>query len=178
MRNKIVTAILFATFILTTPCPAVQAEQISVQAETINVPSEETLTKEQADRIVNYIIEQIASGALDSEEAVKAAIAEGEEKFQITLSEGEKKSIIKVVNTINSWEPDTEGLAEKAKELYEEYGAALLENPEQAIAEAAKDAAKEGAVGFFEGVGNFFVSMGAGVKNFFQDATKSFFGLF
>lgn len=174
MKNKIVTATLLVIFILTMPCPVVQAEQISVQAEMINVPSEETLTKEQADRIVNYIIEQIASGALDSEEAVKTAIAEGEEKFQISLSEDEKKSIIKVVNTINSWELDTEGLAEKAKELYEEYGVALLENPEQAITEAAK----EGAEGFFEGVGSFFVSMGTEVKSFFQNAAKSFFELF
>ena len=132
------------------------------------------MTKEQADQIVNYIIEQVAAGALTSEEAVKQAIAEGEEKFQITLTEGEKDSIIKLVNTVNSWDLDAEGIVKKAEELYKEYGTDLFEKPEQALAEAAK----KGAEGFFEGVGKFFVNVGTEVKSFFQSAAESFFGLF
>lgn len=171
MKNKKFVVFLLVTVLLMMPCQMVQAEQIMVQ-------SEEALTKEQADQIVNYIIEQVAAGALTSEEAVKKAITDGEEKFQINLTEEEKDSIIKLVNTINSWELDTEGLAEKAKELYEEYGTELLEKPEQTLAEAAKDAAQEGANGFFEGVGNFFVNIGMEVKSFFRNAAESFLELF
>lgn len=176
MRNRIVAGSLLTVFLLAIPSNIYSSQR--VQAEQITVRSQEDLTKEQADQIVNYIIEQIAAGALRSEEAVKEAIAEGEEKFQITLTEEEKNNIIEVVNTINSWEMDTDGLAGKAEELYEKYGAELLENPEQAIAEAAKDAAKKGANGFLEGVGDFFVGIGKGVKSFFQDAAESFFELF
>lgn len=176
MRNKIVAVFLLTVFLIAIPSDIYPSQR--VQAEQITVRQEEDLTKEQADQIVNYIIEQIATGALSSEEAVKAAIAEGEEKFQITLTEEEKNNIIEVVNTINSWELDTDGLAQKAEELYEKYGAGLLENPEQAIAEAAKDAVKEGSKGFLEGVGDFFAGIGKGVKSFFQGAAESFFELF
>ena len=171
MKNRKFVIFLLTALLLMIPCQEVFAEQITVQ-------SEETLTKEQADQIVNYIIEQVAAGALTSEEAVKQAIAEGEEKFQITLTEGEKDSIIKLVNTVNSWDLDTEGIVKKAEELYKDYGTDLLEKTEQALAEAAKDAAKKGAEGFFEGVGKFFVNVGTEVKSFFQSAAESFFGLF
>ena len=171
MKNRKFVIFLLTALLLMIPCQEVFAEQITVQ-------SGETLTKEQADQIVNYIIEQVAAGALTSEEAVKQAIAEGEEKFQVTLTEGEKNSIVKVVNTVNSWELDTDDLVEKAKELYEEYGTDLLEKPEQALTEVAKEAVKEGAEGFWEGVGKFFVNMGTEVKSFFQNAAKSFLGLF
>ncbi len=171
MRNKKFVVFLLTLFLLMIPCQRVSAEQNTVQAQ-------EVVTKEQADKIVNYIFEKIAAGALDSEEAVRRAIAEGEEKFQITLSEDEKNSIVKVVNTVNSWELDTDELAEKAKGLYEKYGADLLEKPEQALAEAAKDAAKESAEGFFDGVGKFFAGIGTEVKSFFHNAAESFLGLF
>ena len=133
MKNRKFVIFLLTALLLMIPCQEVFAEQITVQ-------SEETLTKEQADQIVNYIIEQVAAGALTSEEAVKQAIAEGEEKFQITLTEGEKDSIIKLVNTVNSWDLDTEGIVKKAEELYKDYGTDLFEKTEQALAEAAKDA--------------------------------------
>ena len=171
MRNKKFVVFLLALFLLMIPCQEVRAEQINVQAE-------EALTKEQADKIVNYILEKIAAGALDSEDAVRKAIAEGEEKFQITLSEDEKNSIVKVVKTVNSWELDTDELAEKAKGLYEKYGADLLKKPEQALAEAAKDVVKDSAEGFFDGVGKFFAGIGTEVKSFFQNAAQSFLGLF
>lgn len=171
MKNRKFVIFLLTALLLMIPCQEVFAEQITVQ-------SGETLTKEQADQIVNYIIEQVAAGALTSEEAVKQAIAEGEEKFQITLTEGEKDSIIKLVNTVNSWDLDTEGIVKKAEELYKDYGTDLFEKPEQALAEAAKDVAKKGAEGFFEGVGKFFVNVGTEVKSFFQSAAESFFGLF
>ncbi len=166
-RNKIVTVFLMVFSLLILPVPMVQAQQITDEAV-------ESLTKEQADQIVNYIIGKIASGALDSEEAVRAAIAEGEAELQITLTEEEKESIVKLVNTINSWELDTEALAEKAKELYAEYGGELLENPEQVLADVAQDSADS----FFQGIGNFFVDLGNDVKTFFQNGIERIFRIF
>ena len=168
--NFVAAFLLTALFAAGTPV-TVQAEQTSAR-ET--VMEEETLTKEQADRIIGFIIEKISSGALDSEEAVQEAIAEGEEKFQITLTEKEKENIITVVNTVNSWEFDTDELAEKAKELYEKYGTGLLENPEQAVREAAKDEAK----GFMKSVGDFFVNAGKEVATFFKDGAEKLLSFF
>lgn len=174
-RSNFAAAFLSAALLAAGMPVTVQAEQTSIQETAME---EETLTKEQADRIVGFIIEKISSGALDSEEAVQEAIAEGEEKFQITLTEKEKDNIITVVNTVNSWEFDTDELAEKAGELYEKYGTGLLENPEQAVREAAKEAAKDEAKGFMRSVGDFFVNAGKEVAAFFKEGADKLFSLF
>lgn len=166
-KKKLVAVFLLVISFLIVPFKTVYAEQISGETG-------ETLTKEQADEIVNYIIEKIASGALDSEEAVRAAIAEAEEELQITLTEEDKEGILKVVNTINSWELDAEGLAEKAKEVYEKYGTDLFENPEQIMKEVAKDSAD----GFWKGIGTFFVDLGKDIKGFFQNGVQKIFDFF
>lgn len=148
------------------------AEQPETFGETSAVT--EALTKEQTDRIVGFMIEKIASGALTDEEAVREAIAEGEEKFQVTLTEEDKENIIKLVNTVTSWDFDAEELAEKAKDLYDKYGTDLLQDPEQALKEAAEDGVK----GFFKGVGDFCVNVGKEVASFFKKGAEKLFHLF
>lgn len=167
--SRLSATFVLAVQVLITGAPVtVQAQQqTSAQTDTL----EEALTKEQADRIICFIIEKISSGALDSEEAVRGAISEGEEKFQITLTEEEKSNIVHIVNTVNSWEFDADELAKKAKDLYEEYGTELLENPEQVV----KSAAKDGVKGFFEGVGDFFVNVGKEVAGFFKEGVEKLF---
>lgn len=169
-RSGLLAATGMMVFLAAGTPSGVRAEQpeqeITVQGET--------LTKEQADQILSYIIEQISSGALSSEEAVRAAIAEGEEKFQVTLTEADKENIVEIVNTINSWNFDTEELAEKAKELYDEYGVELLEQPEEAL----KDAAKAEVDGFFQGIGNFFVGVGNSIADFFKNGFEKLSSLF
>lgn len=175
MKNKKFAVLLCLLFVLL-PCRMVRAEQVST--EQVSISSEEVFTKEQADQVVRYIFEQIAAGALDSEETVREAIAQGEEEFQMVLSEEEKNSIVKLVNTVNSWDLDTDELLEKGKGLYEKYGTALLEKPEQILAENAKETVKAGAAGFFAGVGKFFAGVGTEVKVFLQNAAESFLELF
>lgn len=169
-RSGLLAATGMMVFLSAGTPSGVRAEQpeqeITVQGES--------LTKEQADQILSYIIGQISSGALSSEEAVRAAIAEGEEKFQVTLTEADKENIVEIVKTINSWNFDTEELAEKAKELYDEYGVELLEQPEEAL----KDVAKAEVDGFFQGIGNFFVGVGNSVADFFKNGFEKLSSLF
>jgi len=165
-------AVLFAVGILTAEPYGMTMVVSAKQPESVTETEE--LTKEQADRIVGFIIEKISSGGLSDEEAVREAIAEGEEKFQVTLTEEDKENIVRIVNTVNSWDFDAEELAEKAKDLYDEYGADLLQNPEQAL----KKAAEEGVKGFFKGVGNFCADLGKGVVNFFKEGVDKLFSFF
>ncbi len=149
------------------------------QEQTVESSREESLmdgalTKEQADEIFQFIIQKIADGSLDSEEAVREAIAEGEELFRISLSEEEKEKIVQIVDQVNTWGLDTEGLAEKAKSLYEEYGLELLEDPKKAAAEAVKSSVSTS----LKGIGDFFAGIGRGIKNFFQNSVQSFFSSF
>lgn len=177
-KLSVCLAVVFAVGIMTVKegtcsmTPVVYAQQSETSQE---IPSEtETLTKEQADQIVGFIIEKISSGSLTDEAAAREAIAEGEEKFQVTLTEEDKENIIKIVNTVNSWDFDAEELAAKAKDLYDKYGTDLLQNPEQAMKEAAEDSVK----GFFKGVGELCVNVGKGIANFFKEGAEKLFHLF
>lgn len=164
------SGILFMTFCQT--AYAVQESAIeSVEAGSL---IDEALTKEQADEIFHFIVEKIAEGGLDCEEAVLDAIAEGEEEFQVFLSEEEKKKIVQVVDQVNTWGLDTQSLAKKAEELYDEYGIELLEHPEKAAAEAVKSSISSS----LKGIGDFFAGIGRGIKDFFQNSVKSFFDIF
>lgn len=135
---------------------------------------DKALTKEQADEIFEFIIQKIADGGLDDEEAVRAAIEEGEEQFQISLTDEEKEKIVQVVEQVNAWGLDTEELAKKAQSLYEEYGTELLEDPKKAAAGAVKNSISSS----IKGIGDFFAGIGRGIKNFFQNSIKSFFDNF
>lgn len=166
----ILSAILFATFYQTTYATQEQTTE-SVTGESL---IDEALTKEQADEIFRFIIQKIAEGGLDSDEAVREAIAEGEETFQVFLTDEEKEKIVQIVDQIKTWGLDAEGLAKKAEELYDEYGMELLEHPEKAAAEVVKSSI--GAS--LKGIGNFFAGVGRGIRDFFQDSINSFFGSF
>lgn len=151
----------------------------AAQEQTVESVQEEglmdgALTKEQADEIFGFIIQKIGDGSLDSEEAIREAITEGEGLFGVSLTEEEKEKIVQIVDQIHTWGLDTEGLAEKAKSLYEEYGLELLEDPKKAAAEAVKSSLSTS----LKGIGSFFAGIGKGIKNFFQNSVQSFFNSF
>ncbi len=150
----------------------VNAAQESM-AESVETDSliDEAMSKDQADEIFRFIIQKISEGGLDSEEAIREAIAEGEETFQIFLADEEKDRIVQIVDQVNTWGLDAQGLAEKAEELYDEYGMELLEHPEKAAAEVVKSSIGSS----LKGIGDFFVGIGKGIKDFFCNSVKSFF---
>ena len=182
MRNKstqkirkralafIVSGILFTAFFQT----AYATQETATESVEEGGLIDEALTKEQADEIFHFIIQKIAEGGLDSAEAIREAIAEGEEEFQVFLTEEEKDKIVQIVDQVNAWGLDAEGLAKKAGELYDEYGMELLEHPEKAAVEVVKSSI--GAS--LKGVGDFFAGIGRGIRDFFHDSIKGFLDIF
>lgn len=164
------SGILFMTFYQT----AYAVQESAIESVEEGSLIDEALTKEQADEIFHFIVQKIADGGLDCEEAVLDAITEGEEEFQVFLSEEEKKKIVQVVDQVNTWGLDTQSLAKKAEELYDEYGIELLEHPEKAAAEVVKSSISSS----LKGIGDFFAGIGRGIKDFFQNSVKSFFDIF
>lgn len=166
----IMSGMLFITFFQTAYAAQESVKESAAEDSLID----EALTKEQADEIFNFIIQKIAEGGLDSEDAVREVITEGEEEFQVLLTEEEKDKIVQIVDQVNAWGLDAEDLAKKAGELYDEYGMELLEHPEKAAAEAVKSSI--GAS--LKGIGDFFAGIGRGIRDFFHDSIKSFFDSF
>ncbi|MDE6607861.1 MAG: DUF1002 domain-containing protein [Lachnospiraceae bacterium] len=164
------SGMLFVSFART----AYAVQESAIGSEESGSLIDEALTKEQADEIFHFIVQKIAECGLDSEEAVRNAITEGEEEFQVFLSEEEKKKIVQMVDQVNTWGLDAQGLAKKAEELYDEYGMELLEHPEKAAAEVVKSSISSS----LKGIGDFFAGIGRGIKGFLQDSIKSFFDIF
>jgi len=173
--GKIAFVFFMSGILLTMFCRTAYAvQQTAVESAQEGDLIDEALTKEQADEIFHFIVQKIAEGGLDSEEAVREAITEGEETFQVSLTEDEKKKIVQIVDQVNTWGLDAQGLAKKAEELYDEYGAELLEHPEKAAAEAVKSSISSS----LKGIGDFFVGIGRGIRDFFRNSMKSFSDIF
>jgi len=174
IRKKVLTCIL-SGILLCVACKTVYAvQETTVESVSPDSLIDEALTKEQADEIFHFIIQKIAEGGLDSEEAVREVIAEGEEEFQVFLTEEEKNKIVEVVDQVNAWGLDAEGLAKKAEELYEEYGMELFEHPEK----AAEEVVKNSIGASLRGIGDFFAGIGRGIRDFFHDSIQGFLDIF
>ena len=112
-------------------------------------------SSEQVEELIAYIKGKLAAGELDNEEEIRMAIAEGEEKFGVDLTDEEVQQIIDFMMKIKDLGLDPNMLLDQAADLYEQYGDELLQK--------AQDP------GFWDGVGNFFVSAGNAIADFFKD---------
>ncbi len=112
-------------------------------------------SSEQVEELIAYIKGKLAAGELDNEEEIRAAIAEGEEKFGVDLTEEEVQQIVDFMMKIKELGLDPNMLLDQAADLYEQYGDELLQK--------AQDP------GFWESVGNFFVTAGEAIVDFVKD---------
>lgn len=112
-------------------------------------------SSEQVEELIAYIKGKLAAGELDNEEEIRMAIAEGEEKFGVDLTDEEVQQMVDFMMKIKDLGLDPNMLLDQAADLYEQYGDELLQK--------AQDP------GFWDGVGNFFVSAGNAIADFFKD---------
>lgn len=112
-------------------------------------------SSEQVEELIAYIKGKLAAGELDNEEEIRAAIAEGEEKFGVDLTDAEVQQIVDFMMKIKDLGLDPNMLLDQAADLYAQYGDELLQK--------AQDP------GFWGNVGNFFVSAGNAIADFFKD---------
>ncbi len=127
----------------------------------------EKIDAETAEEIFDFVKDKISDGSLKTEEGLKKAIEDGEEKFGVNIDEATAQKVVDTMERLEEMGFSTEELVEKAKGLYEKYGAEFIDHANEAIAEAVEEAVKDAATGFFE-------NLWEGAKNFFQNLFNGF----
>lgn len=104
--------------------------------------------------IVGWMIERIAAGEveLSDEDSIRQALDEGEKEFGITLTEENRDRVVAFMKTLDSVEESADDFIDRAKQMYQKYSAEFVEQANDTIKSALKNAAKEAARGFFEGL--------------------------
>lgn len=127
----------------------------------------EKIDTETAEEIFDFIKEKISDGSLKTEEGLKKAIEDGEQQFGVNIDEATAQKVVDTMEKLEEMGFSAEELVDKAKGLYEKYGAEFIDHANEAIAEAVEEAVKDAATGFFE-------NLWEGAKNFFQNLFNGF----
>ena len=104
--------------------------------------------------IVGWMIDQIAAGEveLSDEDSIRQAISEGEEKFGITLSGENEVRVIGFMQKLDTIEAGADDFIEQAKQMYESYGIEFVEQANDTINGAFKNALKDGTQSFIDSI--------------------------
>ena len=104
--------------------------------------------------IVGWMIDQIAAGEIElsDEDSIRQAISEGEVKFGITLSEENKDRVIGFMQKLDTIEAGADDFIEQAKQMYEKYGIEFVEQANDSINGAFKNAIKDGTNSFLDSI--------------------------
>ncbi len=110
--------------------------------------------EESEETIVGWVIGRIESGEIDlSDEAdVRRAIAEGEQKFGVVLAEETEDRIVGFTQTLDAASTGADDFARQAKQMYEKYAAEFVEQANDKINGAFREAAEDAAHGFVESI--------------------------
>lgn len=102
--------------------------------------------------IVGWMIDRIASGEIDlsDEDSIRQAIGEGEEEFGIVLTEENKVRVVGFMQTLDSIEEGADDFIGQAKQMYVKYSTEFVEQANDTISGAFKNAAKSAAQSFFQ----------------------------
>ena len=102
--------------------------------------------------IVGWMIDQIATGEveLSDEDSIRQAIGEGEEKFGISLSEENKVRVVGFMQKLDTIEAGADDFMEQAKQMYESYSTEFVEQANDTINGAFKNALKDGTRSFLD----------------------------
>ncbi|MCH5263209.1 MAG: hypothetical protein J1F42_09875 [Lachnospiraceae bacterium] len=104
--------------------------------------------------IVGWMIDKVASGEveLSDESSIRKAIDEGEEEFGIALTEENKARVVEFMKTLDTVESGAGDFVEQARQMYQKYGTEFVEQANDAINGAVKNAAKDAVRSFFESI--------------------------
>ena len=104
--------------------------------------------------IVGRMIERIAAGEVDlsDEDSIRKALGEVEQEFGITLTEENRDRVVAFMKTLDSVEESADDFMDRAKQMYQKYSSEFVEQANDTIKGALKNAAKEAVRGFFEGL--------------------------
>lgn len=123
------------------------------------------IDKEKAEDIFAFLKEKVSDGSLKSEEGIKAAIAQGEEKFGVSIDEATARQVVDVMEKLEDMGFSGEEIVNKAKALYDTYGAEFLSHANEAFAEVVEEAVENAITSFFS---NLWEDIKTSVGNLFQ----------
>lgn len=104
--------------------------------------------------IVGWMIDKVASGEveLSDEDSIRRAIDEGEEEFGLSLTEENKARVVEFMQTLDTLESGAGDFVDKAKQMYQRYSTEFVEQANDAINGAVKNAASDAVRSFFESI--------------------------
>lgn len=104
--------------------------------------------------IVGWVIEGVSDGTIDlsDEDSIRRAVAEGEERFGISLTEENEDRIVGFAQTLDTVEAGADDFIGQAEQMYEKYCAEFVEQANDKINGAFRDAAEGAAHGFVDGL--------------------------
>lgn len=104
--------------------------------------------------IVGWMIDRVASGEveLSDEDSIRRAIEEGEDEFGISLTEENKARVVGFMQTLDTMESEAGNYVEYAKQMYRKYGTEFVEQANDTINGAVKNAAGNAVRSFFESI--------------------------
>lgn len=162
--------LLLGSIIINVPCLQVQASgESSIDIDELLGDAGEKLSDalsemddETVGEIFGFVKEKVQDGSLKSEEGIKEAIAEGKEKFGVDISTSDAKKVVETMEKLEEMGFSGEYVMDKAKELYDQYGADFVSHADEVIKGTVQNAVEKT-------VDNFFRSLWESAKNFFKN---------
>lgn len=109
---------------------------------------------EQVKEMFDYVKEKMSSGSLGTEEGLSAAIAESKERFGVTIDRDSARQVVDVMEQMENMGFSGEEMMDRAKGLYEEYGADFMGHMKDEIAEAVEGTVSDVAGDFWNNLMN------------------------
>lgn len=123
------------------------------------------IDKEEMNEIFDFVKEKVTDGSFESEEGMKAAIAEAEEKFDVSIDVSVAKQVVEVMEKLEDMGFSGEEIVNKAEKLYDTYGADFLNHANEMFAEAVEEAVENAVTSFFS---NLWEDIKTSVSNLFK----------
>ena len=114
----------------------------------------EGVESEDVEKMVAYLKQKVAEGALESENSISAAIDEASRDFGITLSAEEKSELIELMLKIKDLDLDVDSLLSQAESIYKK------------LSDMGFDSSSASGIG--EKIGDFFSGIIDAIKEFFS----------
>ena len=114
----------------------------------------ENADSEQVKEMFDFVRDKISGGSLGTEEGLSVAIAEGEERFGVAIDKDSARQVVQVMERLEDMGFSGEEMIDRAKGLYEEYGADFMEHMKDEFAEAVEQAVSDAADDFWNNLVN------------------------
>lgn len=114
----------------------------------------ESVGKDEAAQLVALVKDKVLNDGLSSVEDIGEAIESAADELDLTLTAEQKEQLTKLMQKIGSLDLDVDSLKEQAQGVYDKL--------------KDLDIDLEGAKGFFEKIGDFFMNLFESIANFFK----------